>query len=252
MMNTRVFLVLTILGYALLSGTGIWLFQRPGYSAAYLEENQQDHKRYLAIKKTPAYQLYVERPHLNPLEGSLLDEALFAQEYTQRPAFKAEQKRMFLYTVWFKVLNASLIFLVIFYFGYRPILAFLDGRIKDVEDKKDRLEKEFKTSFDEATGMRQAYATLPDKEAALQASHDAVLQKKLAQIEEQTGFALKQIEQDAATRIAAEEKAASVLIRQELVNSALHELESRYRQTVSTEHLEKEVESFCRIIGFLS
>ncbi|NLN93979.1 MAG: hypothetical protein GX130_11830 [Candidatus Hydrogenedens sp.] len=252
MKSGRLFLLIVIVGYALLTAAGIWLLQGPEYTSAYLDVNQQDHQRYLKIKTNPLYQLHSERPHLHPLEGTLKVEAEFAKEYTARPEFRSEQKRMLLYALWFKVLNAGFIFLVLFYFGTPYLLKFLDSQIEDISNTKLTLERDLANSIDEASAARRAYDKLPEKAAELQAAHDQLLQEKLASIEEQTENALKQIALDAEKRIAAEEKAATATIRRELVTSALHELELRYRKAADLEHLKKDVESFSQFMGFLS
>lgn len=252
MKNKVRFVLIVSVAYLLLAGLGVWLLDGPGYSSDYLKEHEQEHKRYLQIKKNHLFQLHAARPHLNPLEGPMLAEAAFALEYRERPAFKAEQWRMLLYSLWFRVLNAVFIFLMIYYFGWSHILNFLDQQISDVRDREVHLREDLAASIDEAAAMRLSFETLPEKEAELQAAHEALLQEKLSGIEEHTENALKQMALNAEKRIAAEKKAASVAIRRELVTNAVHELEMRYRKAASLQGLEKDVEAFSKFMGFLS
>ena len=252
MKNQRIFFAFFCIAYALLSATGIFLFGRPGYSKEYLANDHEDHKRYLAISKNPLYQKYCERPLLNPLDQHLQKEADFAAAYTARPAFRAERMRMFLYAIWFKVLNALFLFILFVRFGLPIARTFLDSHIHQIQTKKDTLEDELARASSQAAESREAFSHLPNQEAALEQSFDDLYKKKLADIEKQSQHALEQLAIDTEKRIAAEEQAAAAAVRRELVDNALHELERKYRKEPSQEHLIKSVEQFCQYMEIIS
>lgn len=251
-MRTRTFLLLFFSAYAVLAALGIFLFHSPMLSSGYLTLHGVEHDRYVRITKNEAYQRYRERPHLHPLEGGLAQDAAFAAAYEARPEFRAERLRRMLYVVYFRVLNAAAFLALVLYFGWRPLLRFLDSRIEAAQ----RHLAQSATARAAAEAKRAETQTRleqwPEISRKLETDTESVIEKELVRIREQARNIRERSAKEAADKKRAELLAASATLKRELVGNAMDVLKDRYAREASLEGLKQDVAMFTQLMDFLA
>jgi F0F1-type ATP synthase membrane subunit b/b' len=252
MKKHRVFLIILAAIYILEAAVGLFLFHGPGYSKAYMAAHGREHERYLRISKTPEYQRYKERPHLNPLPAAMKDDGEFAYAYAQRQDFRAERLRIMAYTLWFRVLNAVVVVALTVYFFKRPVLNYLDrqtGAIRDEYAETESILSEARKNQAEAERLHNSW---PQKEKEIRLHAELTLKESLAEVERETEFARAQITRDIKNRKDAELIATAHTMKLELINTAIRELEAKYIREASPERLSKNVDLFVLFMGILA
>jgi len=248
----RKFFIKLAVVYIVAAAAGLALFKGPNYTSDYLAEHGKDHERYLKISEELPYQLFSERPHLNPLPPELEEEGMWAKAYSESHAFLEQHHRIMAYTLWFRLLNAFAVFALAFHFVKSPLLQFLDGQINTIRGEFDATEQELaeaQKQCDEAAGTLSGW---PGKEEEIRVRTEQALQNGLAKVDEETNFAREQIAREILNRKEAELIAAAHALKLELVNTAMQELEAKYTQDTSGERLSDSVDQFVRFMGCLA
>lgn len=252
MKKHRTFLIGLTMIYILASALGIFLFHSPGYSKAYMAANGQEHERYLRISKTPEYQRFRERPNLNPLPPAMKDDGQFAYAYAQRPDFRAERRRIMAYTLWFRILNAVVVLILTLHFFKAPILDYLDRQAGAIRAEYEETEGMLSEAREKHEKAEKLYNSWPQKEREIRLNEELTLKVRLAEVERETEFARAQITHDLNSRKEAELIAAANIVKLELINTAIRELEAKYIQEATPERLSKNVELFALFMGILA
>lgn len=252
MSPNRIFFLKLAVFYVVFAGAGLALFQGPNYSSEYLAEHGKDHEKYLKISEELPYQLFSERPHLNPLPPEMEEEGLWAKEYAESHAFLAQHHRIMAYTLWFRLLNAFAVFAIAFHFVKTPLLQFLDGQINVIRGEFDATEQELAEAQKQCDGAAGTLAGWPEKEKEILVRTEKALENGLAKVDEETNFAREQIAREIVNRKEGELIAAAQSLKLELVNTAMQELEAKYMQDTSGERLSDSVDEFVRFMGCLA
>lgn len=248
----RVFFIKLAVFYIVAAAAGLALFKGPNYTTDYLAEHGKDHEKYLKISEELPYQLFSERPHLNPLPPELEEEGMWAKAYSESHEFLEQHHRIMAYTLWFRLLNALAVFSLAFHFVKTPLMQFLDGQINTIRGDFDATEQELaeaQKQCDEAAGTLSGW---PKKEEEIRVRTEQALQNGLAKVDEETNFAREQIARDILNRKEAELIAAANALKLELVNTAMQELEAKYMQDTEGERLSDSVDQFVRFMGCLA
>ena len=252
MSNQKTFL--KILGIAYLVGVifGLALFRSPNYSAAYLQKYGAEHKSYREILENKAIQLYEERPQLNPLTPQLQEEAALAKEYRLRPEFIAEQRRMFAYSLYFKTLNSVIFILFLLSFIYRPIVGFLDAQASQIStdlEKADQLREDSNKVRSAAQAKMDTWTSTEDQ---VKKENADLIQRQLAQINQEFELARTTLERETKERKQAELYRGARALRGEFVAETISRLEQRYRDEATQQRLTESVKEFTRLMETLS
>ena len=255
MSDTKRFLLI-FFGAALIVWLGInFRLGPPGLSSAYLygEDGEggfkADHDHYLDIIKSGAYKLYEQRPHLNGPDQpgapkDLAGNIEFVEHYEAREAFQAEEHRRALYDILFDFFNAALVVVLVVYFGRKPLLKFMDEKIAELREKMETLAAARKDAEARRRGAEGKIARLPEEEAQIAAATEARLAKEMAELEEANQRSLEIMRRELEDRKRDEEKAAAMLVKEELVNQAIANLIDDYRAKDSAEQQARLVEQF--------
>ena len=249
--NRKFFIKLAVF-YILVAAAGLALFKGPNYTSDYLAEHGTDHEKYLKISEELPYQLFSERPHLNPLPPELEEEGMWAKAYSESHEFLEQHHRIMAYTLWFRLLNAIAVFAIAFHFLKAPLLQFLDGQINTIRGEFDATEQELAEAQKQRDAAAATLDAWPAKEKEILLRTEQTLQNGLAKVDEETKFAREQIARDIVNRKEAELIAAAHALKLELVNTAMHELEAKYMQDTEGERLSDSIDQFVRFMGCLA
>jgi F0F1-type ATP synthase membrane subunit b/b' len=248
----RKFLVILALAYLAGAGGGLALFRSPGLSKAYLQQYGHEHERYRRIAETPEYQRYRERPALNPLNGPMAQKAAFALDYEQRPALRAERRRIMAYVVWFKILNMAALAALALHFITPPLLRFLDQHGELIRAELAEAETARGDALSKQAEAQAVLDTWPNTEEQIRIRTERALEASLAEVREQTRFAREQITREIKNRRAGELSVAARTLKEELVAQAVEDLEEKYRREATPERQSANVDQFVRFMGYLS
>jgi F0F1-type ATP synthase membrane subunit b/b' len=251
-MSTKKFLYLMLALYVGGAVVGIALFRTPSYSRQYLAKYGRDHERYRKIMKNEEYKAYIERPNLHPADARLLADAAFMKDYEGRSEFRAEKRRIFAYSGYFKVLNSVVFILLLGRALRKPVLEYLDGRIHEIRTELDAAARARTEAQQAKAGVLAKVDHWSAIEADLRKQTDETMQQDLAAIHAEFDHARAQLEKETADRKQFELLRASRRIKEELVSQAIKTLEQRYRTEATSERLARNVDRFVRLMDRLS
>ena len=233
-MNPTKRFLLIFFGVALVGWIGgNVLLGPPGYTRAYLDENHQNHEHYIEITKHGYYKLYQQRPALHPVDGpdapAHFDEwVAFVEEYESNPAFHEELHRMHLYELFFDFWNAGLLVVLVWHFGRKPLLKFLDNSITELRERVEAAAHARKSAEERRRKAEAQMAQLNEEQARVAEETQARIERELAQLEEANELSLKTVGQELADRKARVYQGAEQRVKRELLNRALARLEKTY------------------------
>ncbi len=250
-MNKRLALWVTV-GYVIGLVVGIALFHTPGLSKAYLEKYGAEHARYLAITKSPEFQRFEEQPKLHPLPPALEEEERFIEEYRERPEFEAEERRIWWYVEYFKVLNSAAFILYLAALAGKPLVGYLDSQIKAIQTSLDNAAKARQQAAAVKTEAKAKVEEWAAKEAQIKADCDATVARNLERIRAEAADAAAQLARQTEERKQAELYALNRTIKTELVSEAIERLKVQYKTDTSLEKLSANVDRFVNLMERLS
>lgn len=210
----------------------------PGYAPDYAEAFGAQHERYLEITKNPAFQQYRQRPHLGPGEetaaGARFAEMLaFVHAYESTPEFKAEKRRQTIYETFFGFFNASLLVVIGWRFGRRPLLDFLERGAAELRERMDESARAAADAQARLAGARANMARLTQEEQRVLEEMEQRQWAELAELEKANKQSLALMEQEIADRKQEIANAARLQVKAELVDAVIarvekwHESEAR-------------------------
>lgn len=235
MNKTKRFLIVYFAVYTLGGFAGMWAWGPPDFSAAYREQYGQEHERYRAVAGNEHYRLYKENPAMHPLEGHLAEEAAFAADYTARPEYLAERKRIDAYIAFFDYYNTIAVVILAWGAGWAPLRGFLDRKIAQY---KERIEQARQARTEAEAALAEANrlaADLPAEIAQIEAQGAEIAAAAVTQAEEATATIAQHLEEEAADRRALVERRAQLAIRRELVDRALEHVEKELAEHLTPE-----------------
>ncbi len=238
--------------YAIGTVIGLLCFGSPSLSKAYLKENEEAHKRYLAIVKSEEFKLHEERPALHPLEGKLKEDAEFVEHYRENEAFEHEENRIWWFVEYFKVLNSVVFICYLAGFVGKPLLNYLDGQIAGIRSSFADAEKARAEAARLKAEAQAKMATWAKTEERIQRESEAAVARHLAKIQQEAEAAKALLAKQTEDRKQAELYTAAKAIKTDLVNSALRELEDRYKNELTIEKLHTNVDRFVTLMERLS
>jgi F0F1-type ATP synthase membrane subunit b/b' len=252
MSNPKRFLLTLLIVYVVGSLLGVAMFKTPYYSKPYLAKYGEEHERHHKIMKSEVYKRYIERPNLHPADDHLLADVAFMKEYEARPAFQAEKSRLFYYGMYFKVLNSAVFILLLVHLLRKPLLDFLDNKITEIRTNLDNAAK----AREEARRLRAEAQAKVDQwaeiEHNLRRETEASIEKDLARIHEEFVQSQAQLDRETVDRKQAENYRAARLLREEIVNQAIAQLQERYKTEATLGRMEQSVDNFVQIMDRLS
>jgi len=250
-MNKRLVLRVTIV-YSIAIVVGLVLFHSPNLSKAYLQQYGKDHERYIATIKSAAFKAYEEKPALHPLHGKLEEDAKFAEEYRERPAFIHEEARIWWFVEYFKVLNSVAFILYLAGFVGKPLLGFLDAQIKEIQRNLDDAAKARQDAAAVKAGVQGKTDGWAGTETRMRSEAEAAAAHHLAKIQTEATEAAAALAKQTAERKQAELYAVARTIKAELVTESIQRLEERYKTELTLEKLSVNVGRFVDLMERLS
>ena len=247
-MSTKKFLYTMAAVYVIGAVVGIAIFKSPSYSKAYLDKYGHEHERRHKIMKNEEYKAYAERPHLYKAGAKLIADAEFVKAYESRLEFQAEQRRIFRYTMYFKVMNSTIFILLLGFALKKPTLDFLDRQIVEIRaglDNAERARKEASQAKSVASGKMGKWE---DTAKGIRKETDRVIEQQLREIHKEFEDAKVQLDKEEQDRRLAEELRAARTIKEDLVNQAVATLEQRYKTESTQARLTVSVDSFVRFM----
>jgi len=247
-MSTKKFLYTTVAIYIVAAVVGIALFRSPGYSRQYIAKYAHDMERRHKIMKNEAYKAYIERPKLHPASAKLLADVSFMKEYESRKEFTNEQRRMFRYTIYFRVLNSAVFIVLMGYALKKPVLDFLDKKVAEIRNELSDAERariEAAQAKSEADGKMERWQQTTE---GIKKETDALIARQLQGIHKELEDTKAQLGKEQEDRRLAEERRAVRIIKEDLVNGAAAALEQRYKTEATQARLTASVDSFVRFM----
>lgn len=238
--------------YAIGTVIGLLCFGSPGLSKAYLKGHEQDHKRYLTIIKSEEFKIYEERPALHPLEGKLKEDAEFVEHYRENKDFEHEESRIWWFVEYFKVLNSAVFVCYLVGLVGKPLLKYLDEQIATIRNNFAEAEKARAEAARLKAEAETKMATWAESEERIRAESEAAVAKHLARIQEEGEAAKALLARQTEDRKQAELYSAAKAIKADLVEEALRELEDRYKNELTIEKLNANVDRFVTLMERLS
>jgi F0F1-type ATP synthase membrane subunit b/b' len=251
-MNMKKFLYVMAAVYLVAAVVGIALFKSPNHSKAFLDQYGHDLERCEKIVKNDAYKLYAERKHLYNASPELLADAKFVEEFEAKPAFQAEKKRRFHYTMYFKALNSTAFILLIAFAAKKPLLEFLDKQIGEIQSGLENAEQSKRDAVKAKAAAAAKMAQWDETAKQIRKETDALITSQLRAIQQELEDAKAQLEKEEQDRRVAEELRAARIIKEELVTQALDSLDRRYRSEGTQVLLAANVDSFVRFMERLT
>lgn len=239
--SPKKFLLIYFVVYLVISAGWVAIYKSPAFSAAYIEEYGEDHERYLEIVKSDPYKHYEQRPHLieqyyerHPQAILSYDELVagvaFVEEYTARPAYQAEAQRTARYNLFFEFFNALAVAVLVGWFGWRPLMRFLDQQVDGVRARIGRAENRRKAAVDRLEAAKAQLDGLEEERERIREQAMALAETERATAAEMTERVLAQVEQEASERAELERVAAAQELRAELILQAAEKLEEELRR----------------------
>jgi F0F1-type ATP synthase membrane subunit b/b' len=244
--------VRVFIAYVVFIVVGFVLFGSPMLSKEYMKEHGKDHARYLEIIKTDAFKAYEERPELHPLPAKLEEDAKFVEHYREQPAFEHEERRIWWYIEFSKVLNTVIFILLLKGLVGKPLLNFLDAQIQAIRSSLAEAEKARAEAAQLKVAAQAKMDTWTKTEARVLENSEATIAAQLAKIHEESEYAKALMIKQTEDRKQAELHAAARTIKTELVTESIRVLEERYRTEQTLEKLETNVERFTALMERLS
>lgn len=249
--NKRFFIWAFIL-YLSCSVIGIVLFRSPNFSKEHLQKYAKEHELYREVIKNPDYHKFIERPHLFKGTPEELEKFQTVKNYEQKADFQAEERRILLYLLWFKTLNTVSLVVIAFYFGWTPLLKYIDKYQRNILDKRNEVEKLLKQTNKELNEAEKVYQTLPDVIKERESRKEILLKEQLSKIEEQNRLAREQIEFLLETKKREEILNCINNMKRLLIEEAFEEVEKKLIISEDSERLSQTVERFNFLINILS
>lgn len=239
--SPKKFLLIYFVVYLAISLGWVAIYKSPGFSTAYLEQYAADHEHYLEIVKSDPYKHYEQRPHLieqyyegNPHAIPAYDDLkagiAFVEEYTARPEYQAEAQRTARYNLFFEFLNALAVVVLAGWFGWRPLMRFLDQQIEGVRARMDRAENRRKAATERLEAAKAQLDRLDEEKAQIQEQAMALTEQERASAAEMTERVLALVAQEADERAALERVAAAQELWADLIGQAAAKLEEELRR----------------------
>lgn len=234
--------------YVVAAVVGVALFRSPNYSAAYLDKFHEEHERHHSLLANEEFKIYLERPHLVKADAKTTADAEFVKEYEARPEYQAEVKRIFRYTMYFKVLNSTIFILIIVVAAKNPLLGFLDKQIGDIRAALDNAERARKEAAVAKAAASEKLGAWEDTAKGIRKETDTLIAKQLGELAQEFEDAKQQVAKEEQERRQAEEFRAAKTLKEELVTQALTALEQRYKAQGPDALLGANVDSFVRFM----
>ncbi len=267
---TKRFLVILGVAYLVCGVVLIITLGPPGLTRKYRDTYKDDHERYLEVSKSDAYKLYAELRPLAQREGlpqenviekvyrehpglALPQSALaagiaFVDEYTQRPEYVQEQRRMAWFGALFDWLNTLTVLALILRFAPKPLFAMLDAKIASLQKRIDASAKARADATARKTAAQAQVDGLDEDKERLEEEGEALLARVLGDIHEEAGEAIEQIARDGASRKQEEEHRAFLHVKEDLVEKTLDLVAKRYREGLTPESEAARLDRFLNVL----
>ncbi len=246
------FFIWVIIFYVCGSVMGIILFHSPDFSKGHLQKYTKEHELYREVIKNPEYNKYIERPHLFKGTPEELEKFQTVKDYEQKADFQAEERRILLYLLWFKTLNIISLFVLVFHFGWIPLLKYINKYQRDILDKRNKVDNLHRQTVNELSESEKIYKTLPDVIKEKEFQKEVILKEQLSKIEEQNRLAKEQIEFLLETKKREEILNCINNMKRLLIEEACKEVEEKLAASENSESLAQTVEKFNFLITMLS
>ncbi len=247
-MKSRAYFISVTVGYLVACVIGVLMFKSPGFSSDYLVKHGDEHKRYLKIIKSKAFELHEERPELHPATGALHADAEFVEHYRENPEFEHEEHRIAMYVEYFRVVNSVVFLMYLWGAVGGTLLSFLDARIADIRTRFEEADSGRASARARQAEAEAKLGSWPQTEAQLRQESEAALAESLAKVREEDESAARVLEKQTEDRKHAELLAAAETIRLELVEEAIRQVEESYRTKHMEEKLALNVDSFTKLL----
>jgi len=231
---------------------GVLLFHSPSMSKGYMEKYGAEHERYLKIFKSEMFKAYEERPDLYPPQGHFKEDVEFVEHYVSRPEFIAEEHRIFWFVEFMKVLNSGVFIAYLAGLIGKPMLKFLDDSIQQIKSSFEEAAKARREAQEKRAAAQAKMSEWSAKEAKIQEESESTVARHLAKIHEEAENAQALLKKQTEDRKQAELYVAARAIKTELVNEALRKLEERYKNELTLEKLNSNVDRFTTLMDRLS
>lgn len=240
------FLLIYFVVYLVGGVAAVVLYGPPGMSRAYLTEgnNRDDHARYIEFTKHPDYKLHRENPRMHPAEGEVAEMAAFVEEYTARPAFRAEQRRVLVFNLFFEFYTFGAVVVLIVRFARKPLLSFLDARVEDVRHKIEQAAQRRAEAARERAGAETRLDEMGKETAQIDAQTQALVDQAEQTLEESLRSGLEQIAAEIEARKRLEERHAALRVKSELVSLAVDRLAQELKTALSSSDRERLLDDF--------
>lgn len=253
--SPKKFLLIYFSVYLVIAITWAVMYKSPGHTTAFMEANVEVHEHYLEIVKSEPYKHYEQRPHLIeqyyerhphaiPDHAHLMAGIKFVEEYTSRPAFVAEEQRMARYNVFFDVYNTIAVVVLAVWFGWSPLMGFLDQRIGDVRTRIERAENRRKTALERLESAKAQFDGLAEERARIEEQVLALAEQDRATMTEMTDRVREEIEKEARERAELEHLAAAKQLRTDLITQAAVMLEAELKRAADERTQDQMVDEF--------
>lgn len=252
MSATKWFLLKTMLVYSILAALGLYMFRSPNLSEAYLSTHEAAHERYVKITNNPEFQIFSERPNLYPADDPRQEQLAFVEAYRAQPDYQAERIRIELFTLYFHFLNGVTFLVVVFRFGYRPAVNYIDKRASQMREDLESAAQARTVTMHELAEVETEADAWPQKEHELQERAEEAIESSLVQIREEARLARIQLARETEDRKGAEVYSAAGQIKEEMVSEAIGTLEKRYVTEATERELRQNVEHFVRLLELIS
>lgn len=229
----------------------------PGLAPKYLDKYKAEHDHYLDIVKSNEYKMYKERPLLHgpdraDASDDFGDNIKFVEQYEGRPEFQAEQRRMRLYGLLFDFFNAALLVALVWRFARKPLLNFLDEKIAELREKMGSAAQARQSAEERRLNAERKLGQLPEEERGVTEETEKRLARELAELKEANEHSLAVLWQEMADRKVHEQRAAALLVKQEMVNLAVERVAEEYEARQSPEGQEALIDQFADDLENLS
>lgn len=244
--NTKKFL-LTLATVAVAGWLAVnWLLGPPGLSSEYLAATQGKHEQYLEAIKSDSYKHYIQRPHLADLENDphLRHFVALVEEYESNSAFKAEQHRIHLYSLFFEFFNAGIVVVLVLRLAKAPLLQYLDGQIDELRDKINQAARSRKSAVGRRAAVEDKLAHIDEEELKVNATTEARLERELAELAEANHYSLGLHQRELAERKKAEIHAAELAVKRKIVETAMESLTAQIKSNQTAENHDRLIQQF--------
>jgi len=233
--DTKKFLKLYF-GLAIIVWLAVSIFLGPpGLSSEYSSQYKADHDRYLNITKSVPYKRWAQRPELNApgMEGvppTLEKDIAFVRDYTGRPEYQSETRRIFLYSLVMRFFTFILVIWIVWKLGKPPLLKLIDDKILELRGKIAAEENAREAAAQRKQAAQGKLERAKDEEHRIMTEAEERLDKEEAQLEYAHQQRLELMTRELEDRKHEEVHAAMMQVKAELVNHAIDELLKTYKE----------------------